>query len=161
MKTIKPEIDATLLRKYIAYAKRKVFPIMTDEARERITRFYLELRKSGEAENAPVAVTARQLEGLVRLAEACARMRLSDRVIIQDVERTINIVMTSLKQVGMDRETGKLDIDILTVGVAQVAARSHKRPEEHHRGAGPRVWPRRSAARQDTEKAGEQRPFQR
>jgi replicative DNA helicase Mcm len=117
--TIKPDIDAQLLRKYIAYAKRKVFPIMTDEARERITKFYLELRKSGDAENAPVAVTARQLEGLVRLAEACARMRLSDRVNIQDVERTINIVMTSLKQVGMDRETGKLDIDILTVGVGK------------------------------------------
>jgi replicative DNA helicase Mcm len=46
-------------------------------------------------------------------------MRLSDRVSIVDVERTINIVMTSLKQVGMDRETGKLDIDILTVGVGK------------------------------------------
>jgi replicative DNA helicase Mcm len=119
VKPIKPEIDANLLRKYIAYAKRKVFPIMTDEARERITKFYLDLRKSGEAENAPVPVTARQLEGLVRLAEACARMRLSDSVNAQDVERTINIVMTSLKQVGIDRETGKLDIDILTVGVGK------------------------------------------
>lgn len=119
VKPIQPEIEAMLLRKYIAYAKRKVFPIMTDEARERITKFYLDLRKSGEADNAPVAVTARQLEGLVRLAEACARMRLSDRVSIEDVERTINIVMTSMKQVGIDKETGKLDIDILTVGVGK------------------------------------------
>jgi len=118
-KPIKPAIEAELLRKYIAYAKRNVFPVMTEEAKERITRFYLELRKPGEAENSPIAVTARQLEGLVRLAEASSRMRLSDRVSIEDVERTINIVMTSLKQVGMDKDTGKLDIDILTVGVGK------------------------------------------
>jgi replicative DNA helicase Mcm len=92
---------------------------MTDAARESITKFYLELRKPGEAEGSPIAVTARQLEGLVRLSEASARMRLSDRVTPEDVERTINIVMTSLKQVGMDKETGKLDIDILTVGVGK------------------------------------------
>lgn len=114
-----PEIDATLLRKYIAYAKRNVFPVMTNEAKERITNFYLELRKPGEAENSPIAVTARQLEGLVRLSEASARMRLSDRVNIEDVERTIAITMSSLRQVGMDQETGKMDIDILTVGVSK------------------------------------------
>jgi len=116
---ILPEIDATLLRKYIAYSKRNVFPVMTYEARERITKFYLELRKPGEAENSPIAVTARQLEGLVRLSEASARLRLSDRVSIEDVDRTIAITMSSLKQVGMDQETGKMDIDILTVGVSK------------------------------------------
>jgi len=118
-KPIQPAIEAALLRKYIAYAKRKVFPIMSPEARDRITKFYLELRKPGEAENSPIAVTARQLEGLVRLAEASARMRMSNKVTIEDVERTINITMTSLKQVGMDKDTGKLDIDILTVGVGK------------------------------------------
>ena len=116
---ILPDIDADLMRKYIAYAKRKVFPVMTEEAKERITKFYLELRKPGEAENSPIAVTARQLEGLVRLSEASAKMRLSDRVNIDDVERTIAITMSSLKQVGMDQETGKMDIDILTVGVSK------------------------------------------
>lgn len=119
MKSIRPEIEAALLRKYIAYAKRKVFPIMTEEAKERIIKFYLELRKQGEGDNAPIAVTARQLEGLVRLSEASAKMRLSDKVTPEDVEKTIDITMSSLKQVGMDSETGKLDIDILTVGVGR------------------------------------------
>ena len=119
MSSIRPEIEATLLRKYIAYAKRRVFPIMTDEAKERIIKFYLELRKQGEGDNAPIAVTARQLEGLVRLSEASAKMRLSDKVTPEDVEKTISITMSSLKQVGMDNETGKLDIDILTVGVGR------------------------------------------
>ena len=119
MKSIRPEIEAALLRKYIAYAKRRVFPIMTEEAKERITKFYLELRKQGEGDNAPIAVTARQLEGLVRLSEASAKMRLSEKVTPEDVEKTIGITMSSLKQVGMDNETGKLDIDILTVGVGR------------------------------------------
>lgn len=119
IKPIRPEIDEKLLRKYIAYARRKIYPIMTDEAKERIINFYLELRKQGEGDNAPIPVTARQLEGLVRLAEASARMRLSDKVTISDVEKTIGIVMTSLRQVGMDKETGKFDIDILTVGVGR------------------------------------------
>jgi len=116
---ILPEIDAVLLRKYIAYAKRNIYPVMTEEARDRITKYYLELRKPGEAESSPIAVTARQLEGLVRLSEASARLRLSERVSIEDVERTIAITMSSLRQVGMDKDTGKLDIDILTVGVGK------------------------------------------
>jgi replicative DNA helicase Mcm len=119
MKVIEPEIDAKMLRKYVAYAKRKVFPIMTEESRQQIIKFYLELRKQSEGDKASVAITARQLEGLVRLTEASSRMRLADRVTREDVERTIRIVMTSLKQVGMDQETGKLDIDVLTVGVAR------------------------------------------
>ncbi|OPY27240.1 MAG: Minichromosome maintenance protein MCM [Methanocella sp. PtaU1.Bin125] len=119
MSVIRPEIEPRMLRKYIAYAKRKVFPIMSDSAREQIINFYLSLRKQSEGENASIAITARQLEGLVRLSEASARMRLSDRVTQEDVERTIRIVTTSLKQVGMDQETGKLDIDKLTVGVAK------------------------------------------
>ncbi len=119
MSTIKPKIDARMLRKYVAYAKRKVFPIMSTEARDQIINFYLNLRKQGEGDNAPIAVTARQLEGLVRLAEASARMRLSEKVTPDDAARTIRITMTSLRQVGMDTETGKLDIDVLHVGVAK------------------------------------------
>ncbi|HMK46443.1 MAG TPA: minichromosome maintenance protein MCM [Methanocella sp.] len=119
MRSIQPEIDARMLRKYVAYSKRKVFPIMTGDAREQIISFYLNLRKQSEGDNTPIAVTARQLEGLVRLAEASARMRLSDQVTSADVERTIRITMTSLKQVGMDKDTGKLDIDILNVGVGK------------------------------------------
>ena len=92
---------------------------MSEEAREQIISFYLMLRKQSEGDNASIAITARQLEGLVRLSEASARMRLRDKVTPEDVERTIRIVTTSLRQVGMDQETGKLDIDKLTVGVAK------------------------------------------
>jgi len=111
MKSIQPEIPPGLLRKYIAYAKRNIFPVMTKEARERIIEFYIGLRMQGEGEKSAVPVTSRLLEGLVRLGEASARMRLGEEVTLVDVNRVITIVEASLKQVGVDPETGKLDVD--------------------------------------------------
>ncbi|MDY6964892.1 MAG: minichromosome maintenance protein MCM [Halobacteriota archaeon] len=111
MKPIQPEIQPDLLRKYIAYAKSNIFPIMTEEAREQIIDFYMGLRRQGEGEKSAVPVTSRLLEGLVRLGEASARMRLSGEVTLEDVNRVINIVESSLKQVGIDPETGEYDVD--------------------------------------------------
>jgi len=116
LQRIKPDIEPELLRKYIAYARREVFPVMEREAMKELEDFYVGLRAEGIGENAPVPVTARQLEALVRLAEASARMRLSQRVTREDARRTIQIVSASLDQVARDPETGKLDADILTVG---------------------------------------------
>jgi len=61
-----PSIDPELLRKYIAYAKRTVFPVLSEDAKKRITEFYLSLRSRAK-ENSAVPVTARQLEALIRL----------------------------------------------------------------------------------------------
>ncbi|MFB6295293.1 MAG: LAGLIDADG family homing endonuclease [Halobacteriales archaeon] len=112
-RNVEPTIDAELLRKYVAYAKRDVFPTMTDAARERIRDFYVEMRSHGTGEDAPVPITARKLEALVRLAEASARVRLSDTVEEEDAERVIEIVQSSLRDVGMDPETGEYDADIV------------------------------------------------
>jgi len=119
MKVIQPEIEPELMRKYIAYAKRNVYPIMSDDAREKIVDFYLGLRKQGEDPNSPVPVTARQLEALVRLAESSARIRLSNEINVDDIERVIRIVTTSLEQVMTDPETGMLDADIISVGTSK------------------------------------------
>lgn len=113
---IKPEIPPELLRKYIAYSRRTIFPVMEKEAIELLKEFYVGLRAEGRDEGAPIPVTARQLEALVRIAEASARMRLSDKITVEDARRTIKIVERSLNQVAKDPETGRLDVDILTVG---------------------------------------------
>ncbi len=63
-------------------------------------------------------MTARQLEALVRLSEASARVRLSNIVTLEDAKRTIRIVMNCLKNVGVDPETGALDADILASGTS-------------------------------------------
>jgi replicative DNA helicase Mcm len=119
MEVIQPVIKADMLRKYIAYTKRNIFPIIQDDARKRLIDFYLSLRKQGEDPNSPVPVTARQLEALIRLAEASARVRLSSVITMEDTDRVIRIVMASLKQVMTDPETGRLDADIINVGMGK------------------------------------------
>jgi len=106
------EIEAELLRKYIAYARRDIHPKLTDEAISILQEFYVGMRKGGaEDEDSPVPITARQLEALVRLSEAHARIRLSELVTYDDATRAINLQQKCLKQVGLDPETGKIDID--------------------------------------------------
>jgi replicative DNA helicase Mcm len=119
MTIIRPEIMPDLLRKYIAYAKKGVYPIMDSDAMDRLIEFYLGLRRQGEDRDSPVPVTARQLEALVRLCEASARMRLSDEATIEDAKRVIRVVESCLRQVAFDAETGMFDADIITTGVSK------------------------------------------
>lgn len=118
METIEPVIDPEIMRKYVAYARKNVFPIMEENARGRLIKFYTDLRKTGEGKDTPVPVTARQLEALVRLSEASSRVRLSNTVTLDDAERTIKIVMNCLKNVGVDPDTGVLDADIIASGTS-------------------------------------------
>ena len=114
MSIISPEIEAELLRKFIGYAKR-VNPILTEDAKQQFIDYYVGLRKQG-GEGSPIPITARQLEALVRLAEASARMRLSNWITLEDAKRVIQIVEACLKEVGVDPETGKRDLDGLMTG---------------------------------------------
>ncbi|WP_254532373.1 LAGLIDADG family homing endonuclease [Natrinema gelatinilyticum] len=116
---VDPEIDAELLRKYIAFSKQNCHPRMTEEAREAIRDFYVDLRSKGTDDDAAVPVTARKLEALVRLSEASARVRLSDTVEQSDAERVIEIVRSCLQDVGVDPETGEFDADIVEAGTSK------------------------------------------
>ncbi|EMA54921.1 LAGLIDADG family homing endonuclease [Halococcus salifodinae] len=117
--TVAPAIEPDLLRKYVAYAQRNCFPTMTEEAKEAISDFYVDLRAEGADEDAPIPVTARKLEALVRLAEASARVRLADTVEIEDAERVIEVVRTQLQDIGVDPETGEFDADIVETGTSK------------------------------------------
>jgi replicative DNA helicase Mcm len=112
---IEPPIEADLFRKYVSYAKN-LQPILTQEALEQLKNFYLLMRAASETEGTPVAITARQLESLVRVAEARARASLRDEVTGEDAERAIEIMKTSLEQVGIDISSQKFDIDIIMTG---------------------------------------------
>jgi replicative DNA helicase Mcm len=92
---------------------------MEDEAREHLVNYYLDLRKMGETKESPVPVTARQLEALVRLAEASARIRLSNKITIEDAKRTTRISMACMKQVGVDPTTGAFDVDVIATGTSK------------------------------------------
>jgi DNA replicative helicase MCM subunit Mcm2 (Cdc46/Mcm family) len=105
------------MRKYIAYAKQNVSPVMEEAAHKALLDFYVNLRKLGEGEHKPVPITMRQVEGLVRLTEASARARLSPLATKEDAERAIRIVEHFLRTV-IASEGSALDIDYITVGVS-------------------------------------------
>jgi replicative DNA helicase Mcm len=111
------EIDQQTLRKYIAYAQR-MRPELTQEAADEIQEFYISMRsRGGNEEGGNVPITARQLEALVRIAEASARAELSEEVTVEDAQRAIDILKYCLEQVGVDPETGEFDADIIESGV--------------------------------------------
>lgn len=116
---VSPEIDKNLLQKYIAHSKRTCFPTMTAEAKAHIKEFYVDLRERGSDVDDPIPVTARKLEALVRLAEASARVRLSETVDEQDAERAVSIVRSCLEDIGIDPETGEFDADVIETGTSK------------------------------------------
>lgn len=106
-----PPIDFDLLRKYIVYCK-KIDPILTPEAEAKLLDFYLQMRSLGGRENM-ITVTPRQLESLIRLATARARLLLRDKVTEDDALVAISLVSRMLGTVGVDVKTGKIDIGVL------------------------------------------------
>ncbi|MBI2576515.1 hypothetical protein HYV84_04840 [Candidatus Woesearchaeota archaeon] len=121
-----PEIDTIFLKKYIGYAKQNIFPYLTDEAIAEIKQYYIKMRISGSGEGSirTIPISPRQLEALVRLSEANARLNLADQVTKEDARQAIRILEQCLMDVGFDRETGKIDIDRIATGVS-AAARSN------------------------------------
>ncbi len=120
---IQPEIPIETLRKFISYVKQNVFPKMTEEAMEEVMNFYVGLRNTEtaaekEGKRKPIPITPRQLEALIRLAEGSARIRLDDKIKRQDAKRAIELLKYCLMQVGIDPETGQIDIDVLSTGIS-------------------------------------------
>jgi len=112
---ITPVIEADLLKKYISYTRQTIFPIMNDESIKEIIDFYVDLREEGKKQDA-YAATHRQLEAMIRLSEASARIRLSNIVEKEDSARAIRLFRASLQEVAFDKETGRFDIDMITTG---------------------------------------------
>ena len=113
--SISPVISADVLKKYISYARQNVFPVLSKDAIKSISDFYVDLRDQGK-KSGSYAATHRQLEALVRLCEASARIRLKDVVDAADVERSLRIFRSALEDLVVDKETGRIDIDIVTSG---------------------------------------------
>lgn len=118
---LKAEIPTELLKKYIAYARQKMNPRITDAALKELKEFYLKMRSSGSGDESGVKsipITARQLEALVRLSEGVAKVRLSQKITKKDAQRAVDLLTYCLGQVALDAETGKIDIDRISSGIS-------------------------------------------
>ncbi len=113
--SIEAPMDSDLMKKYIAYARKNIKPKMTEAAAKEIQDFYVNLRNSvqsgDDASVRPIPISARQLEAIIRLSEASAKLRLSNKVTREDAKLAIGLTKYCLTQIGMDQETGQIDID--------------------------------------------------
>ena len=84
-------LDTELIKKYVAYAKRVIHPTLKEEANQAIIDYYVRTRKKGGEATDSISITARALEAIVRLAEAHARIRLSNEATLEDAEAAITL----------------------------------------------------------------------
>ncbi|RMF31167.1 MAG: ATPase [Candidatus Nitrosothermus koennekii] len=105
-----PILSIDMLSKYLAYAKR-INPVLSKEAEDKIFEYYLQMRNVDS--EGMITVTPRQLEALIRLASARARLLLKEVVDASDAERAIYLFNKMLNTVGVDVKTGKVDLGVL------------------------------------------------
>ncbi|KAJ6641100.1 DNA replication licensing factor MCM4 [Pseudolycoriella hygida] len=112
--------DMSVLRDYLAYAKEHINPVLSEDAQQRLIQAYVDMRKIGSGRG-QISAYPRQLESLIRLSEAHAKVRLSNTVEVQDVEEAYRLHREALKQSATDPLSGKIDVGILTTGLSTAA----------------------------------------
>lgn len=114
------ELDLTTLTEYISFAKRNYHPVLSPTARQLLVDRYVRMRQVSSNRRV-ISATTRQLESLIRLSEAHARLRLSRVVEEVDVEEAVRLVQVALQQAATDPRTGLIDMDVITTGTSTSA----------------------------------------
>ncbi|PPQ92538.1 hypothetical protein CVT25_010371 [Psilocybe cyanescens] len=107
------------LSSYIDYARARIHPVITEDAGSELVRSYVEMRNMGDdprASEKRITATTRQLESLIRLSEAHARMRFSEFVELADVKEASRLMREAIRTSAMDPRTGKIDMGLLNTG---------------------------------------------
>merc|ERR1712194_39752 len=86
-----PPVEVELFRRYVGFAKRYVFPVLTDEASEALIKGYTDLRNQGVSRET-ITATPRILESLIRISESLAKMELREQVTTADVAEAIRLL---------------------------------------------------------------------
>ncbi|KAK4405293.1 DNA replication licensing factor MCM4 [Sesamum angolense] len=114
-------IDLPTLTAYVSYARKHIHPQLSDEAAEELTRGYVEMRRRGNfpgSSKKVITATPRQIESLIRLSEALARIRFSQWVEKRDVTEAFRLLEVAMQQSATDHSTGTIDMDLITTGVS-------------------------------------------
>ncbi|PVU95874.1 hypothetical protein BB561_001547 [Smittium simulii] len=124
-----PKITVHKLTQYINYARQTIRPIISDEAAQALVTAYVDMRKMGSdssnsnfygasSSSKRITATARQLESMIRMSEACAKMRLSNIVETSDVHNASSLMREAIRESATDPRTGLIDLDLLNTGFA-------------------------------------------
>lgn len=109
-------IDLRIYKNYLCYAALNIKPKLTKESLKIFEDTFVKMRS--QSNSGSIGITGRQLEGLVRLAEAYAKLRLSNEISVEDANKAVELTLYSLQAFGIDPDTGKIDIDRITSGVS-------------------------------------------
>lgn len=111
---------------YIQYAKDNCHPVITSESKAELVRAYVDMRKMGDdarSADRRITATTRQLESMIRLSEAHAKMRLSQRVELIDVKESVRLIKSAIKDYATDPITGRIDMDMVQTGTTSAQRR--------------------------------------
>jgi DNA replication licensing factor MCM4 len=127
-------LPVEFLTMYISYAKQHIHPIITPEAKDILVKEYVDMRKQGDdarSSEKRITATTRQLESMIRLAEAHAKMRLSEDVTADDVNEAARLIESAMKEYAMDPKTGLIDMDLVQTGTSSAQRRKHAEMRTH------------------------------
>lgn len=93
---------------------------MSSEASDELVASYVSLRAVGASDprssEKRITATTRQLESMIRLSEAHARMRFVSHIEGQDVQEACRLMREAIRTSAMDPRTGKIDMGLLNTG---------------------------------------------
>ncbi|ATY58754.1 cell division control 54 [Cordyceps militaris] len=115
-------LPVEFLTMYISYARANIQPTISEEAGKELVECYIAMRALGQdvrAAEKRITATTRQLESMIRLAEAHAKMRLADVVTRADVQEANRLIQSALKTAATDSQ-GRIDMSLLTEGTSAV-----------------------------------------
>lgn len=116
-------LPVEFLTGYIQYAKENIHPNLTEEARDELVSSYVNMRRAGEdsrngGTDRRITATTRQLESLIRLSEAHAKIYLRNEVLVEDVVEAVRLMKSAIKDYATDPLTGRIDMDLIQTGIS-------------------------------------------
>lgn len=119
-------LSREFLAAYLTYARKMIQPELTEEVEDVLINEYANMRNLGSSKT-NITATPRQLESLIRLSEAHARMRLSPFVERRDVEEAVRLVSAAMKKAYVDPMTGQIDITMIYTGISELSKENIER----------------------------------
>merc|ERR1719464_272718 len=89
--TMTSEFSVAEIKDYILFA-RTCKPKMTDEARKFLVKSYVRLRQQDAEDKKAYRFTVRQLESMIRLSEARARVQLCETVDVKHCKEAVRLL---------------------------------------------------------------------
>ena len=109
----KPFLSSRQLMGYINYVREQK-PRLSPETRREILKIYEKMRTLSKEDESALAIGTRQLEALIRLSLAHAKLLFKDEADVEDVNAVREIFVDMYKTFGLDLDEGKFDQTLLS-----------------------------------------------